>query len=111
MWRVEINLHPQQATVELLVELHGTICLPDAAIAQQVTDQLDVPRDEVLHTADIERPEGLLHDQEHQGQIRTDLRGPGKLQERGELRVLPTSPLTNQFVMRYWNFRDNMKWD
>ena len=50
-------------TVELLVEGHGTTYLPDAAKAQ-VTDQLDVPRDEVLRKVDIERPEGLLHDQE-----------------------------------------------
>ena len=61
--RAEINLHPQQVTVELLVEGHGTTYLPDAAKAQ-VTDQLDVPRDEVLRKVDIERPEGLLHDQE-----------------------------------------------
>ena len=62
--RVAINLHPQQVTVELLVEL-GKTHLLDAAKAQQAIDQWGVPQDAVLRMVDIERPEGLLHDHRH----------------------------------------------
>ena len=81
--RVAINLHPQQVTVELLVEL-GKMYLPDAAKAQQAIDQCGVSQDAVLHMVDIERPEELLHDQAHLDHTRTDLRGPGILQIRGK---------------------------
>ena len=56
LWRVATNLHPQQVTVELLVERRGTTYLPGAAKAQQATNQRDVPREEVLRRVDNERP-------------------------------------------------------
>ena len=46
------------------MERRGT----DAAKAQQVTDQWDVPREEVLRRVDDECQGGLPHDQGHQGQ-------------------------------------------
>ena len=56
----------------------------DAAKAQQAIDQWGVLEDAVLRMVDIERPEGLLHDQAHLDHIRTDLRGPGILRLRGK---------------------------
>ena len=80
------HLHQQQATVELLVERRRTKHLPDAAKAQQVTNQWDVPREEVLRRVDNERQGDLLHDQGHQGQPRTSPRTretPGKRRSDG----------------------------
>ena len=107
--RVAINLHPQQVTVELLVERRGKTYLPDAAKAQQVAGQWDVPREEVLRRVDNERQGDLPHDQRHQGQSRTDLRGSGKVRGKGEPMALNLSPLNKQLAKRYWNFKENMK--
>ena len=96
--RVAINLHPQQVTVELLVEL-GKMYLPDAAKAQQAIDQWGVPQHAVLHMLDTERPEGLLHDQAHLDHIRTDLRGPGILRVR-EKQMDPSIFLLNKQLVR-----------
>ena len=96
--RVAINLHPQQVTVELLVEL-GKMYLPDAAKAQQATGRWDVLQDAVLRMVDIGRPEGLLHDQVHLDHIRTDLRGPGILRVR-EKQMDPSIFLLNKQLVR-----------
>ena len=83
----------------------GIIHLPDGAKVQHLTDQRDVPQGEVLRRVDIERQGDLLHDQVPQGQLRTDLRGPGK----EELKDLNKSPFNKPLMKRYWNFRENAK--
>ena len=94
-------------TVELLVEL-GKMYLPDAAKAQQAIDQWGVPQDAVPHMVDIERPEGLLHDQAHLDHIRTDLGGPGMLRVRGKQTDPSIFLLNKQLVRNCWNFRENI---
>ena len=85
-----MTTHPQQVAVELLVERRGTTYLPDAAKAQQVTDQWDVPREEVLRRVENERQGDLPHDQGHRGitevnpgPISEDQETPGKRRTDG----------------------------
>ena len=80
LWRVATNLHPQQVTVELLVERRGTTYLPE----QQKLSKSQI-------RVDNERQGGLPHNQGHECQSRTDLRGPGKLRGKGEPTALNIS--------------------
>lgn len=83
----EINRHPQLVKkVELLVE-RGKTCLPDAAEAQQVTDQWDTLREDLLpvvNVVNIGRRRDLLHDQGLQDLPMADNRGLRTRLERGD---------------------------
>ena len=112
--KMSINLHPQQVTVELLVEL-GKMYLPDAAKAQLAIDRWGAHQDAVRHKVDSERPEELLHDQAHPGHIRTDLRGPGILRVKGGRITDSGQPVTSITIpfaslRGAWVQDSDMKW-